>query len=231
MKSAEEDPFRGTDLARAIADRAAREGIVLDAAAARALAAHARAVLAENPRLHLTTIAAPGPFLERHLGEAFSGAALLHEGVAGVLVDLGSGNGYPGVPLAAARPGLRAVLVEASRKKAAFLRRAVEATGLDRVAVLERRVERASDLEDVEPIAVLAARAVGGWERILPRVARRLVPGGTVLLWAGARVEEVSRRKSWRVLELVVRRPLGGRERSWVWCFRVRALPSCPSSS
>lgn len=215
-----------TDLARAIAERAAREGIVLEAATARALAVHAEAVLAENPRLHLTTIVAPGPFLERHLGEAFSGAALLEDGVEGLLVDLGSGNGYPGIPLRAARPGLRAVLAEASRKKAAFLRRAIELADLDRVAVLERRVERASDLEDLEPIAVLAARAVGGWEKILPRVAARLACGGSVLLWAGPQVEAVSRRESWRALELLARRPLPGRERSWVWRFGLRSSPS-----
>ncbi len=183
-------------------------------------------MLAENPRLHLTTIVAPGPFLERHLGEAFCGASLLQDELEGLLVDLGSGNGYPGIPLAAARPGLRAVLVEASRKKAAFLRRAIELAGLDRVSVLERRVERASDLEDLEPITVLAARAVGGWEKILPKVATRLASGGSLLLWAGPRVEVVSRRERWRTLELLARKSFPGRQRSWVWRFGPRRLPS-----
>jgi len=90
----------------AIAARARRSGIDLTPARARALAAHARLLLAHNAVLHLTTITAPDEIVERHIGEAFEGAALLPATISGTLVDLGSGNGYPGIPLALARPGL-----------------------------------------------------------------------------------------------------------------------------
>src|SRR6185436_5060404 len=104
-------------------------------------------------------------FFERHLGEAFEGAALLPASIRGVLLDLGSGNGYPGIPLAVVRPQLVPVLAEASTKKAAFLREALVSAGLEHGRVLEARVSRTVDLGDLPPIAVLATRAMGGWER------------------------------------------------------------------
>jgi len=216
----DEHPFRGVDLAGAIARRAEEEGILLDSRAIAALVLHARAVVENNASLHLTTIVEPEAFIERHLGEAFAGAALLPEEIRGLLVDLGSGNGYPGIPIAAARAGLTVSLVESSRKKASFLRNVLVAAGFEpRVSVLERRVERARDLEGLGPIAVLAARAVGGWQRILPKLAPSLAPDGIVLLWAGSSVTEVVRRERWRRFELVGRRPLRGRERCFIWQF------------
>ena len=59
--------------ARAIVERAHAAGIELSPPAAEALAAHARAVLLANDRLHLTAITQPAAFFERHLGEAFEG--------------------------------------------------------------------------------------------------------------------------------------------------------------
>jgi 16S rRNA (guanine527-N7)-methyltransferase len=200
-----------------IAERARAAGITLETSAAEALAAHGRAVLAANERLHLTAITDPADFLERHLGEAFEGAALLPDDVKGVLLDLGSGNGYPGIPLALARPGLVPVLAEASAKKAAFLRSALLAAALPQGRVLEARVARTVDLDELPPIAVLATRAMGGWERIVPKLVARLSPGGLVLLWAGGDVSAIMGRTSWGGLRIDASRVLPGRDRSTVY--------------
>jgi 16S rRNA (guanine527-N7)-methyltransferase len=205
--------------AEAIAARAAACGVRLPEAVAAALAAHARAVLDANARLHLTTVVEPAEFLERHLGEAFEGAALLPEDVTGLLIDVGSGNGFPALPLAAARPGLAAVLVEASNRKADFLRSALRAAGLERVRVVERQVQRAADLADLGPARLLTLRAVGGWSRLLPKLAAVLGPDGEAFLWAGDEVERVRRREAWRRLVLRRERPLPGMERARIWVF------------
>src|SRR5262245_29044681 len=110
----------GVPDASAIVARAQAAGVNLTNRAAEALVAHARAVLSENEHLHLTAITQPAAFFERHLGEAFEGAALIPKNARGLLLDLGSGNGYPGIPLALSRPGLTPVLAEASAKKAEF---------------------------------------------------------------------------------------------------------------
>jgi 16S rRNA G527 N7-methylase RsmG len=204
----------------AIAARAEASGLRLDPGTARALAGHARSVLAANERLHLTTIVEPEQFLERHIGESFEGASLLDPGVHGTLLDLGSGNGYPGLPLAAVRTGLRAVLTEASVKKAGFLRAVLVRGRFANAEVLERQVQRAADLEGIGPVRVLASRAMGAWEKIVPRLASVLDDEGEVLLWAGDEAEKIFRRKIWQRLEPFGKHLLPGRERSSIWQLR-----------
>lgn len=208
--------------ARAIVARAHAAGIKLSLADAEALAAHARAVLLANDRLHLTAVTQPAAFFERHLGEAFEGAALLPASIQGVLLDLGSGNGYPGIPLAIARPGLVPVLAEASSKKAAFLREALAAAGLAHGRVLEARVDRTVDVDTLPPVAVLATRAMGGWERIVPKLVSRLAPGGSVLIWAGGDAETIMARAAWSRLHVEKTRDLPGREQSRVYRLGLR---------
>lgn len=191
-------PFAAFDLEAAIRAAADRLGEPLGEGQVASIAAHARAVGASNDRLHLTAIREPAAFVARHVLESLAGAALLPRDVRGLLVDLGSGNGYPGIPLAVVRPGLRAVLVESSPRKAAFLAEALRATGLPEASVLEVNVQSASDLVSVGPIRVLATRAMGGWERLLPKLAPALEPGGELLVWAGDAVDEVARRAAWR---------------------------------
>jgi len=208
--------FAGGELPRSIAARAAACGLSPSPEALDALAAHARLVQERNPRLHLTTIVEPAEFVERHLGESFEGIAMLPGAVRGVLLDLGSGNGYPGIPIALLRPGLTPVLAEASKKKAAFLAEALAAAGIAGGAVLARSVQRAPDVAELGPLALVASRAMGGWERVVPKVAKHLAPGGRVLLWAGTELEGILRRAAWRSLRLEALRPLPGRESSTI---------------
>jgi 16S rRNA (guanine527-N7)-methyltransferase len=208
--------------ARAIVARAHAAGIELSNVAAEALVAHARAVLSANDRLHLTAITQPAAFFERHVGEAFEGAALLPVSIRGVLLDLGSGNGYPGIPLAIARPGLVPVLAEASSKKAAFLREALAAAGLAAGRVLEARVDRTVDIEGLPQVTVLATRAMGGWERIVPKLVGRMAPEGSVLIWAGREAEAIMARASWSRLRVEKSRSLPGRDRSRVYRLGAR---------
>jgi 16S rRNA (guanine527-N7)-methyltransferase len=195
---------------QAIEARAAAAGLVLSSGASRRIATHAGLVMQEAASLHLTTIEDPDSFLERHIGEALEGAAMLDAHVAGTLLDLGSGNGYPGVPVALARPGLRPVLAESSQRKAAFLRGVLASIALDGT-VLDRRVQRAADLEPFSPIDVLVTRAAEGWDAVLPRLASRLSVGGIVLIWAGSAAATIVARASWRRFELVKSHPLPGR--------------------
>jgi 16S rRNA (guanine527-N7)-methyltransferase len=206
-------------LEAAVARRGADCGLVLSPDQCAAIAAHARAVLDANARLKLTTVVDGPRFLERHVGESLEGAAMLPAEVRGRLLDLGSGNGYPGLVVAAARPGLTPLLAEASTRKAAFLRDAL-ALSIRRGEVLERQVQRPADLDDGTAVRVLTARALGNWERLLPRLRDSLEPEGELLLWAGAEAETILARDAWRKLEAVERRPLPGREASWIWRLR-----------
>jgi 16S rRNA (guanine527-N7)-methyltransferase len=208
-----------SDLRDAIAERAAASGIELALPAVEALAIHAQRVLDENDRLHLTAIRKREEFIERHIGESFEGAAMLAPDVQGGMLDLGSGNGYPALPLAAARPGLVPLLTEASKGKAEFLRAVITECGF-KGALLAGQIQRPSDLEEGQTdFRLVTVRALGGWERILPRFSSCLHDGGELLLWAGEDVERVARRSAWKKLQLIDKKALPGRDRSWVWRF------------
>ncbi|HEX4934315.1 MAG TPA: RsmG family class I SAM-dependent methyltransferase [Gemmatimonadaceae bacterium] len=215
--------FDAFDLEGAIDRVGAEVGVPLTSEQVAALAAHARAVDGCNERLHLTAIRDPKAFVQRHVGESLVGAALLDATLGGTLVDLGSGNGYPGIPLALARPGLVPVLVESSPRKAEFLSRALSVSGLGGGRVLQSNVQRPSDLEPVGPIAVLATRAMGGWERLLPKLASVVSKEGCLLVWSGDGIDEIARRSAWDRWRRVAERPLPSLERGRV----VQFAPAC----
>jgi len=205
-------------IAQRIVTRAAACSLEIASDTACVLARHMQRVLDADPTLHLTAIDDPADFLERHVGESLEGASLIEPALRGALLDLGSGNGYPGLPVAACRRGLRPILAEASRRKAAFLRTLL-VPDFPGGLVIERQVQRSADLGEHDELAALLCRGMGNWERVLPRLAPRLGVDGRLLLWAGERVGQVSKWTAWRRLRLLERRALPGRDRSWIWLF------------
>ena len=82
-----------------------------------------------NARTNLTAIRDPEEIVRRHFGESLFAARHLHP-KATTLLDLGSGAGFPGVPIALLRPEITVTLAESQNKKATFLREAVRTLGL-----------------------------------------------------------------------------------------------------
>ncbi len=114
-----------------------------------------------NVHMNLSAIREPLAIARRHFGES----AFLHSALpaAASFVDIGSGAGFPGLPLATLRPETTVVLVESRRRKAAFLREA--SRDLTNVAVAHCR---AADWHGHAEWAVLRAVAPG---RVLPDLA------------------------------------------------------------
>lgn len=106
------------------------------------------------------------------------------------VIDVGSGAGLPGVPLALARPDLEIVLLEPLERRAIFLSEVCSELGLSTVAVYRGRAEDPAVLGDLEPAPVVTARAVAPMDRLarwcLPLVAR----GGVLLALKGASVAD-----------------------------------------
>ncbi|MCB9686261.1 MAG: 16S rRNA (guanine(527)-N(7))-methyltransferase RsmG [Alphaproteobacteria bacterium] len=119
----------------------------------------------------------PGP-LEEHYEDCAS--ALRGPPPTGRWADLGSGAGFPGIPLAATFPELTVRLVDSRKKRCAFLRQVLSEAGMPatRVDVICARVE---DLESGVWDGI-TARAFAPPTEVLGHAARLLVPGGTALL-------------------------------------------------
>jgi 16S rRNA (guanine527-N7)-methyltransferase len=123
------------------------------------------------------------------LDDSLAGLPLV-EPYEGPLVDVGSGGGAPGIPLAVALPGREVTLLEASGRKCAALERAAAELGLANVRVVHGRAEeQATDRYEVAVAKALAPPPVAA-EWCLPLVG----PGGVVVLWVGpsADVEAVA---------------------------------------
>lgn len=147
-----------------------------------ALETHFQLMLRWNETINLTAERDPERALRRHVAESLAGLPHLPE-TAARLVDLGSGNGYPGLALAACRPDLETALVESAAKKAAFLRAAARDARLPRVRVVRGRIEGEDDLRALGEFDVFSCRGVasaGDWSR---RVARCIAPGGRGLFF------------------------------------------------
>jgi 16S rRNA (guanine527-N7)-methyltransferase len=115
---------------------------------------------------------------ERHIADSLRAVALL--GTATEVVDLGSGAGLPGVPIAAALPLVHVVLAESRQTRAAFLDLVRDSLPLPNVEVVHAPVAQIPSTFEV-----CLARAFGSPARSWEAATRLLGPGGRLLYWAG----------------------------------------------
>jgi 16S rRNA (guanine527-N7)-methyltransferase len=116
-----------------------------------------------NKRTNLTAITGDREIQAKHFLDSLTVALAIPEGVManGTLMDVGSGAGFPGLPLKILCPGLRVTLVESVGKKAAFLRHITDTLGLEGVEVSSQRAETlAHDPHLRETFDVVVSRAV-----------------------------------------------------------------------
>jgi len=116
----------------------------------------------------------------RHILNSAIVAPLLHSGVVG---DVGSGAGLPGLVLAIARPDVSFVLIEPMERRVAWLTEQVDELGLQNVSVVRARAE---EVRLSEPLDQVTARAVSAFRKLLPLTAPLLRDGGELVLMKGA---------------------------------------------
>ena len=134
-----------------------------------------------NARINLTAVRDPEAMVTRHFGESFFAARLLlAPESSSSAIDLGSGAGFPGLPLKIFAPALVLTLIESNQKKAAFLKEVVRALGLTGVDVLAGRAEDLSATADL-----VTLRAVEQYDRALQTAARLVAPRGRLALLIG----------------------------------------------
>src|SRR6188768_4417493 len=127
---------------------------------------------------------------DRHL---LNSAAVVPFLGPGVLVDVGSGAGLPGLVIASMEPERRVVLVEPMERRTAWLREAAETLGLDNVTVLRGRAEEVR--ESVEA-SVVTARAVAAIDKLVKWCAPLLAPDGRMAFLKGrSAAEELDKAK------------------------------------
>lgn len=155
----------------------------LEQRAVEALYAHFQELGRWNRRLSLIGPGTADEILSRHYGESLAALPLVPR-EAGQGVDVGSGAGFPGLVLAAARPGLAMTLVEARERKWSFLLAAARRASLP-CRCLNARVSVPLPTGLPETIDVVTARALKLDRQVLGALASRLGTEGRILLWVG----------------------------------------------
>jgi 16S rRNA (guanine527-N7)-methyltransferase len=154
-----------------------------------------RILLAWNDKVNLTAIRDPLEILYRHFCESMF-AAVAVPLVAGRLADVGSGGGFPGLPLRIFRPELQVLLIESNIKKATFLAEVVRELDLRNTTVHVGRYEEM--IEDIAPLDYVCARAFGEFEAFLDWSAAPGLGVEKVILWVGGRdLEEIQKSTQW----------------------------------
>jgi 16S rRNA (guanine527-N7)-methyltransferase len=125
---------------------------------------------------------------ERHLLNSAAIASLVPAGAR--VVDVGSGAGLPGIPLALARPDLTVTLLEPLARRVAFLTECVDRLGLERVTVVRGRAEEGPVRRELGGADVVTARAVAPLDRLAGWCLPLLRPGGLLLAMKGSTAAE-----------------------------------------
>ena len=172
-----------------LAEGLAAMGIALDAPAQAKLVAYLRLIEKWNKVHNLTAVREPEQMVVLHLLDSL--AVLPHVAGAKSLLDVGAGAGLPGIPLAIARPDLAVTLLDASHKKAAFLRQAKAELALGNVEVACERVEK---WHPAAPFDVVVSRAFAELAEFVEHAKHLVAPGGAMLAMKGVHpFEEIAK--------------------------------------
>jgi 16S rRNA (guanine527-N7)-methyltransferase len=175
-------------------------GLILDPSVRQAIDGHVRLLVAWNAAINLTSVHDPAQIAIRHVADSLTAVRPLQQAGIDAILDLGSGGGFPGLPLAASLPGVEALLVDSVGKKARFLEVAVNAVGLaNRVRVGAVRAEAlAADRRHRGRWPAVTVRAVAPLAELVELAFPLLVPGGLLIAWksADAHAEQATARRA-----------------------------------
>lgn len=167
-------------------------GIPFDAALPEKLLRYHALLMDWNTRMDLTAVTNEDEMIDRHYVDSLM--ALKEPGLipeSGRLIDVGTGAGFPGLPLALACPDLQVTLMDAQQKRLTFLQAVIDDLGVENVTLVHRRAEDgARDAALREQFDVAVARAVAP----LAVLAEYLLPyvkvGGQAVCWKGPALQE-----------------------------------------
>ena len=140
-----------------------------------------------NKRMNLTGASSRTRIIRELLLDSLIPSLFLPD--EGSLLDVGSGAGFPGIPLKVLKEKLTCHLIEANLRKVNFLRQVIRITRLKGIAVLRGRIEKDRHLLRPEGYQVVTARALTNLQQTLMWCAPFLAPGGVIVNFQGSQFE------------------------------------------
>lgn len=161
-------------------------GIPVSCAQAELLDRFQALLLAQNESVNLTRITDPDEVRIKHFLDSLSLLRFLPESRTGAIIDVGTGAGFPGIPLAVMRPDIPVTLLDSLRKRIVFLRNVADTLGLSNVTLVHSRAEDAAhDDRYRERFDVAVSRAVASLPVLAELCLPFVVPGGAFCAMKG----------------------------------------------
>ena len=172
-----------------------------------------------NQRVNLTTVTQDDEIISKHFVDSLAATSLIPAQAQGLMLDIGSGAGFPGLPLGIVNEHLAVTLLEPSQKKVAFLRSLIGTFELQNVRAIAKRIEEYSGTaRDIVPFSWVVTRALR-IEPWLECIDKLLINNGNIILWRTSHQGDLTKvlPQPWRVedrLDYVL--PFGYGERSLI---------------
>lgn len=157
-------------------------------------------------RASVSSVTDPARAWRVHVADSLTGLDVEDLASAAAIADIGSGAGFPGLPLAVALPAARVDLIESVGRKCEFLERAIAAAGAANARVLDLRSEELGAGAGREAYDVVTARAVGRLSTLAELASPLLRSGGALVAWKGRRDAEEEAQAE-RAAEALAMRP------------------------
>ncbi|MFZ5569217.1 MAG: 16S rRNA (guanine(527)-N(7))-methyltransferase RsmG [Thermodesulfobacteriota bacterium] len=207
---------------KGLLEKAAAEGdIPLTALQLTQCSVHAELLWRWNQKTNLTSITRPREMVIKHFIDSMLPGKRLNPGER--LIDIGSGGGFPGLPLKIAHPSLSVTMIDAVRKKVSFLNEVIRTLGLTGIRALHGRVEELGKTmgpDDRYDVAI--SRAFSSLRLFIPLALPLLKPGGRILAMKAKTIDEEVRELATLRMTLPDGREICGKElhlESWSYAL------------
>ncbi len=159
-------------------------GLVLDKKQIEMLTTHATLLIKWNSRFNITAITDPMEMALKHYVDSLAIAS--HIPASAKVLDMGSGGGFPGIPLKIVRPDLDILMADASRKRVSFLKHVIREIGLSKLQAIHKRVEELDVQKKEESnFHLIVSRAFTSLDRFIRLADRLLKSTGIILAMKG----------------------------------------------
>jgi 16S rRNA (guanine527-N7)-methyltransferase len=217
---------------RRLDDGALEMGVRLDESQVDLLWRYGVMLRERNEHVNLTSIVSPEGILTLHMLDSLSVAS--HLGDAREIIDVGTGGGFPGVPLAVAMPDRHFTLIDGTQKKIRFVSESIEALDIRNASALAARAENlAQVMGKGVHFDVVVARAVSTLADLVHNAGRLLAPHGRLLAMKGRLPEDEIRGvpRGWSAEVTSLRVPGLDAERHLVSLTRVSKGGAAPGKA
>jgi 16S rRNA (guanine527-N7)-methyltransferase len=169
-----------------VLEGAAQMGLKVSPGQAAQFGRHGQLLMEWNRKINLTAITDPTQVAVKHFLDAI--APLNHIPSEGRLLDIGSGGGFPGIPLKIMRPSQTMTLIDSVRKKINFVKSVIRLLGLDQIEALHTRAEELR-LQNAHAHAykVIVCRALADLNAVVHMAIPLLADGGSIVAFHGPR--------------------------------------------